>query len=107
MAGATSPQGMRVPPPVETDQAGLVAALSTVGVTPTEELRVLRITDTGRRERVYASKALVKEVRDWDDLRVVAEPEPVAFGADGSFAAPSPVDPDHRGRPQRSAAPEN
>ncbi|MFC4360352.1 DUF362 domain-containing protein [Halobium salinum] len=92
---ASTPRGMRVPPPVETDRAGLVAALSTVGVTPTEELRVLRITDTMRLERVYASGALVAEARERDDLRVVSEPEPVDFDDDGSFAAPSPVDPEH------------
>jgi hypothetical protein len=46
-----------------------------------------------RLERLYASAALVEEARDRDDLRVVSDPEPLAFDADGGLVAPTP-DPD-------------
>ena len=90
---ASTPRSGRVPPIVETDRAGVTAGLSTVGVVGPEEVRVARITDTMRLERLYASTALIAEARGRDDLRVVREPEPIEFDADGGFVAPTP-DPD-------------
>jgi hypothetical protein len=88
---ASSPRGSRVPPAVETDRAGLVAALSTVGVRGPDEVRLLRVTDTMRLERLYASPALVAAARERDDLRVVREPAPPSFDEAGDLADPSPV----------------
>ena len=78
---------------VETDRAGLLAALSTIGVIDAERVRMARITDTMRLDRLYASEALVEEARDRDDLEVVAEPTPIAFEG-GSFSARSPASTD-------------
>ncbi|NHN61392.1 MULTISPECIES: DUF362 domain-containing protein [Halorussus] len=86
---ASTTRGVRLPPAVETDRAGLVAALSTIGIVDPDEVRVLRAADTMHLQRLYASTALVEEARDRDDLRVVEEPSPVEFDA-GDFAAPSP-----------------
>jgi hypothetical protein len=72
-------RGARIPAPVETDRAGLVACLSTVGVTTPEEVRVVRIRDTMHLEYVKVSPILAAEARNRDDLRVVSEPEPVAL----------------------------
>jgi len=87
---ASTVRGVRLPPVVETDRAGLVASLGTVGPVPGDEARVLRVTDTMRLERCYASAPLVEAARERDDLRVVAEPTAVEFDADGDFVAPSP-----------------
>jgi hypothetical protein len=48
-----------------------------------------------RLERCYASEPLIEAARERDDLRVVAEPEELAFD-DGDFAAPSPDGADER-----------
>ncbi len=82
---ASAPRGVRIPPAVETDRAGLLASLSTIGVTPPEDARVVRIRDTMRLGRFAASPALIAEARERDDLRVVREPEPIDF-EDGQFA---------------------
>ena len=86
---ASTTRGVRLPPVVETDRAGLVASLSTVGVVGPDDARVLRATDTMRLDRLYASPALVEAARERDDLRVVAEPSPIEFDG-GQFAAPTP-----------------
>lgn len=82
---ASTPRGVRIPPAMETDRAGLVACLSTIGVVDAERVRVARIVDTMRVHRLYASAPLVEAARERDDLAVVREPEPVEF-ADGAFA---------------------
>ncbi|WP_137290582.1 DUF362 domain-containing protein [Natronorubrum halophilum] len=86
---ASTTRGVRLPPAVETDRAGLIAALSTIGIVDPETVRVVRAPDTMHLQRLYASAALVEEARDRDDLRVVEEPSPIAFES-GDFAAPSP-----------------
>ena len=86
---ASTIRGVRLPPVVATDRAGLVAALSTIGVVDPETVRVMRVADTMHLGAFYASAALVEEARDRDDLRVVGDPEPIRF-EDGQFAAPSP-----------------
>ncbi|WP_049903787.1 hypothetical protein [Halococcus agarilyticus] len=88
---ASTTRGVRLPPAVETDRAGLVAALSTIGVVDPATVRVLRATDTMRLQRLYASTALVEEARDRDDLRVLEEPSPIRFES-GAFTAPSPYE---------------
>ena len=88
---ASTTRGVRLPPVVETDRAGLVAALSTIGVVGPQDVRVLRVRDTMRLGQLYASPALVEEARDRDDLAVVAEPDPIEFD-EGQFVAPSPGD---------------
>ncbi|UPM44605.1 DUF362 domain-containing protein [Halocatena salina] len=85
---ASTIRGVKLPPVVETDRAGMVAALSTIGVVGTDTVRVLRAPDTMHLHRLYASTALVEEARDRDDLRVVKEPSSIAF-TDGRFSAPS------------------
>ena len=84
---ASTIRGVRLPPVVETDRAGLVAALSTIGVVDPDTVRVLRAADTMHLHRLYASTALVEAAKDRDDLRVVEEPSPIEF-EDGQFAAP-------------------
>ena len=91
---ASTTRGVRIPPVVETDRAGIVAALSTIGIVDPETVRVLRATDTMRLDRLYASTALVEAARERDDLRVLEEPSPVEF-EDGEFAAPTPSASDH------------
>jgi hypothetical protein len=90
---ASTVRGVRLPPAVATDRAGLVAALSTVGVIDPGSVRVVRATDTMRLHRLYASKPLVEEARDRDGLRVLTEPEPIEFD-DGAFVAdpPTPIE---------------
>ena len=88
---ASTIRGVRLPPVVETDRAGLIAALSTIGVVDSSTVRVLRAPDTMHLHRFSASEALVDEARDRSDLRVVAEPSPMTF-EDGAFADPSLLD---------------
>lgn len=85
-----SVENARIPATVESDWAGIVACLSTVGIREPDTVRMLRATDTMHLERLYASEALVEEARERDDLRVVVEPEPIEL-EDGDLVAPSPT----------------
>jgi hypothetical protein len=86
---ASTTRGVRVPPAVETDRAGLVGTLSTIGIVDPASVRVLRAADTMHLHRLYASRALVEAARNRDDLRVLEKPSPIRFESD-QFATPSP-----------------
>lgn len=86
---ASAPEGIRMPPIVETDRGGLIAAISTIGVYDPESVTVARVTDTMRLDRFYASTALIEKAREREDLRVVAETSPIEF-ENGRFVLPSP-----------------
>jgi len=86
---ASTVRGVRLPPVVENDRAGLRGTLGTIGPVAGDEARVLRVTDTMRLERCYASEPLIEAARDRDDLRVIADPEAISFD-DGEFVAPTP-----------------
>lgn len=88
---ASTIRGVRLPPVVETDRAGLVAALSTIGVVESDTVRIVRAADSMHLHQLYASPALVEEARERDDLRVVEEPQPIEF-EDGQFAKPPLLD---------------
>ena len=85
MLTASTLKGVRIPAPVETDRAGLVACLSTIGVTPGEEARVVRIRNTMDLEYIKISSVLVDEAEERDDLRVIADPKPVEFDENGQY----------------------
>ena len=87
---ASTVRGVRLPPVVENDRAGLIAALGTIGPVDSTEARILRVTDTMRLKRCYASPPLVDAARERDDLRVVAEPSEIEFDSRGDFVAGSP-----------------
>ncbi|MFB9812473.1 DUF362 domain-containing protein [Haloarcula sebkhae] len=85
---ASTIRGVKLPPVVETDRAGIVAALSTIGVVDTDTVRMLRAADTMHLHQLYASPALVEAARERDDLRVVEEPSPIEFD-NGQLVAPT------------------
>lgn len=82
---ASTVRGVRLPPVVETDRAGLTAALGTIGPVAGPEARVLRVTDTMRLKRCCASEPLIDAAREREDLRVVGESESLEFDGDGRF----------------------
>ncbi|AKU09843.1 lactate racemase domain-containing protein [Haloferax gibbonsii] len=88
---ASTIRGVKLPPVVETDRAGVVAALSTIGVVETETVRVLRAPDTMHLHRLYVSPALIEEARKRDDLQVVTEAVPISFD-DGQFSDEYPYE---------------
>ncbi|ERG99923.1 MAG: uncharacterized conserved protein (DUF2088) [Haloquadratum sp. J07HQX50] len=82
---ASTTRGVRLPPVVETDRAGLTVALSTIGTVDPARARIIRAPDTMHLRRLYASPPLVNEARTRTDLSVVREPEPISFDG-GNFA---------------------
>jgi hypothetical protein len=90
---ASTVRGVRLAPVVGSDRAGLRATLGTIGPVAGDEARVLRVTDTMRLQRCYASEPLVEAAREREDLEVVEEPARLQFDEQGDFVTPAPDPP--------------
>ncbi len=74
---AGNPEKGRVPIACESDREGLDFALGTIGLTPPQEARVIRIHDTLHLTRVDISNSLFREAQGRSDLETLAGPLPL------------------------------
>ena len=79
---AAHPEAAALPIHFETDRAAIDAALSTVGLAPPEQARIVRIKNTLRVAELDVSETCSAELRDVD---VLGAPRPLVFDADGNL----------------------
>lgn len=81
----SSPARSRMPIILDTDREALEVALSTIGLTPPEQARVVRIRNTLALETFLASEALLTEVRANPALEVLGGPWTFTFDGTGAL----------------------
>ena len=82
---ACSPGGPKLPAVLDTVQEAIAVALSCLGLDRAEDARVVRIQNTLRLTEVEVSESLAAELAGRDDLTVLGDPVPMAFGPDGAL----------------------
>ena len=80
-------EAAKVPMAFDSDREAIQTALGMIGLTPSEEARVVRIKSTLHLTEIDCSEAMLDEVKAHDRLHPVTEPKPMAF--DGSGNLPS------------------
>ncbi len=80
---AGHPTAGMIPLVYSNDRDAISAALQTIGLTPPEHARVVRIQDTLHLGDVSVSAAYIKELPDRQDLEVISGPFPMQFDAAG------------------------
>ena len=83
---ACVPEDARIPMTFENDRDMIEAALATIGPTPAERARVVRIRNTLALEEVEVSEAFSGELDTRPDLEALEAPRPM-FGSDGTLPA--------------------
>jgi len=89
---STRPRGAMLPMAFRNDREAVDAALSTLGVTRTEDARVVRIKNTLRLGRLKVSKAMLDEVGENRGLKVIDGPERLCFDREGNLPPFEPGD---------------
>jgi uncharacterized protein (DUF362 family) len=74
-----------VPMHFVTDQRAIEVALGSIGLTPSEESRIVRIKNTLHLDELEVSEIYAQEVRQRSDLEILAGPNPVIFDGDGNL----------------------
>jgi len=82
---ACAPNGAKVPATFDSDREAVEAALDTIGLTPPERARVIRIKNTLTLREIECSEAFLPEIEKREDLTVVGEPQPFRFDAAGTL----------------------
>ena len=80
-----SPMRSKLPIIFETDQDAIEGALKTIGLTEPPDAKVARIKNTLDLEYLYASDALLAEIRERNDLEVLGGPHPFEFSRQGDL----------------------
>jgi hypothetical protein len=80
-----TPGKMRVPLHFDTDREALAWALNTIGLTPPEKSRTVRIHSTLHIRDVLISESLFDEARGRDDLEIRGEPRAMEFDDEGNL----------------------
>jgi hypothetical protein len=84
---AMTMNGAKVPIHFESDREVIQWALSSVLVADKKESRILRIRDTLNLNWMEASESLLREARSHDQVRILGDPEEMAFDAQGKLPA--------------------
>jgi uncharacterized protein (DUF362 family) len=74
-----------VPMHFVTDQRAIEVALGSIGLTPSEESRIVRIKNTLHLDELEVSEIYAQEVRQRSDLEILEGPNPVIFDGDGNL----------------------
>jgi hypothetical protein len=76
-----------VPMFFETDRECITTALGSVGLTPPEKSRVVRIKNTLHVDEVEVSEIYAKEFANRKDLEILEGPKPMVFDGQGNLSA--------------------
>ena len=82
---ASNPEKARIPIACDSDLEALKYCFETIGLTPPEKARVIRIQNTLRLDVLQISSALMEQESGRQGLTVVANPEVMQFDASGAL----------------------
>jgi hypothetical protein len=74
-----------VPMHFPTDQEAIRIALGSIGLTPPEKSRIVRIKNTLHVDEVEASEAYLEELKKRSDLEILEGPQPMTFDGQGNL----------------------
>ncbi|MBI3029827.1 MAG: DUF362 domain-containing protein [Candidatus Rokubacteria bacterium] len=82
---ACAPNGAKIPATFDSDRDAIEAALDTIGLTPPERARVVRVKNTLTLGEIEVSEVFLPEVEKREDLALAGEPRPLRFDAAGTL----------------------
>ncbi len=74
-----------VPMHFDTDREAIEVGLGSIGLTPPERSKIVRIKNTNCLEVVEVSEAFAAEIKKRSDLEIIAEPQPMVFNSDNNL----------------------
>jgi len=83
---ASNPFLAKLPPMFDSDRDAIEAALRSLGLTPPQEARLVRIRNTLRLDEIEVSEALLAECREREGIEVLGPARQLAFDASGTLA---------------------
>ena len=83
----TEPEHAKIPLTLKNDRDAIQVAIDSIGLIPTEQLKIMRIKNTARLSEVMLSDAYKSELSERDDLELITESKPMTFNSNGNLTA--------------------
>lgn len=77
----------RIPLTLKNDRDAIQVAIDSIGLIPTEQLKIMRIINTASLSEVMLSDAYKSELSERDDLELITESKPMTFDSNGNLTA--------------------
>jgi hypothetical protein len=71
----------------DTDREAIEVGLGSIGLTPPEKSKIVRIKNTNRLEVVEVSEAFAAEIKNRADLEIIAGPQQMVFDGTDNLSA--------------------
>ena len=84
IAGA-EPEHAKIPLTLKNDRDAIQVAIDSIGLIPTEQLKIMRIKNTASLSEVMLSDAYKSELSERDDLELITESKPMTFDSNGNL----------------------
>ncbi len=79
------PEAVRIPPYYDSDREAIEIALNTIGDTPPQNTRIVRILNTLKLEEIMISEAVLPDAEQMDNVSIMGSPGEMAFDAKGNL----------------------
>jgi hypothetical protein len=83
----TEPEHAKIPLTLKNDRDAIQVAIDSIGLIPTEQLKIMRIKNTASLSEVMLSDAYKSELSERDDLELITESKPMTFDSNGNLTA--------------------
>jgi hypothetical protein len=82
---ACMPEFCRIPPIMPTDRATVQAAVDSLGLYETHEVKLVRILNTGRLDKMFVSEACLRELESNSNIKVLSGLADIEFDEQGTI----------------------
>ena len=85
---STATASVKIPMVLENDRLAIQAAIKTCNILNKKNVRLVRIKNTLHVDEIHVSTAMLEEVKQYENMKILGNPEPLRFDGGGSLLQP-------------------
>jgi hypothetical protein len=85
---STATASVKIPMVLENDRLAIQAAIKTCNILNKKNVRLVRIKNTLHIDEIHVSTAMLEEVKQYENMKILGNPEPLRFDGGGSLLQP-------------------
>jgi hypothetical protein len=85
---STATASVKIPMVLENDRLAIQAAIKTCNILNKKNVRLVRIKNTLHIDEIHVSTAMLEEVKQYENMKILGNPEPLRFDDRGSLLQP-------------------
>jgi hypothetical protein len=85
---STATASVKIPMVLENDRLAIQAAIKTCNILNKKNVRLVRIKNTLHVDEIHVSTVMLEEVKQYENMKILGNPEPLRFDGGGSLLQP-------------------